>query len=209
MSSYKKNTLFKLPRAIGFSLSLTLAAVGFAGVNHTVNAQSNADVVDKLDPKDRLDDNGYRVREVDESEFDNYSRSYVRDWRKSDTDYEDTEFGELMYNEASTPTKLEILRLLSKDTPSITVFMHAIAMGIDIEEVLKAAVRYEPNNASSFSASAVSLLPVLTESEQVKYSGYELQDLERDDENQPYRVQDVIDNFFDDRLVLRPYPDWF
>ncbi len=212
MSSYKKNALSKLSRAVRLSLSVILSVGVSGGVLHAVAQESGSSssvVVNTTEAGDRVNENGYRVRDVDESEFDNYSNSHVVDWRKSDPEYEDTEFGELMYNEASTPTKLEVLRLLSKDTPSITVFMHAISMGLDIEEVLKAAVKYEPNNSSDFSASAVSLLPVLTEGQQVKYSGYELEDLEREDETQPYKVQDVIDNFFDDRLVLRPYPDWF
>ena len=55
----------------------------------------------------------YRVPPAGESEFDNKSDAYVKDWRTSvpKEDYADTEFGELMYNEASTPTRLEVLRL--------------------------------------------------------------------------------------------------
>lgn len=158
---------------------------------------------------DFVNEEGYRIREADESEFDNYSGSFVNDWRLSDADYEDTEFGELMYNEASTPTKLEILRLLSKDTPSLAVFLHALAMGIDIEETLKASVRYEPNKSRDLAASAVSLIPILSDSSPYRYAGYELEDLEREDENSSYLVKDVIENFFEDRLVLRPLPDWF
>ena len=158
---------------------------------------------------DFVDEEGYRIREEGESEFDNYSGSFVNDWRLSEADYEDTEFGELMYNEASTPTKLEILRLLSKDTPSLAVFLHALAMGIDIEETLQASVRYEPNKGRDLAASAVSLIPILSDSSPYKYAGYELEDLEREDENSPYKVEEVIRNFFEDRLVLRPLPDWF
>lgn len=157
---------------------------------------------------DFVDEEGYRLREEGESEFDNYSGSFVNDWRLSEADYEDTEFGELMYNEASTPTKLEILRLLSKDTPSLAVFLHALAMGIDIEETLQASVRYEPGKGRDLAASAVSLIPILSDSSPYRYAGYELEDLEREDENSPYRVKDVIENFFEDRLVLRPLPDW-
>ncbi len=155
------------------------------------------------------DKTGYRVPKEDESEFNNHSSAFVRDWRKSDVDYEDSEFGEIIYNEPSTPTKLEILRLLSKDTPSTTVLMQALSMGLDIEQVLQASVRYEPNKSSELTSSAVSLLPILAESANYLYSGYELEDLEREDDTKPYKVKEVVEKFFEQRLVLRPYPDWF
>ena len=150
----------------------------------------------------------YQARE---SEFDNTSPSYVKDWRTATprTDYEDTEFGELMYNESSVPTRLEILRLISKETPSVMVFMTAVSMGLDIETVLQAAVRYEPDKSRDFAASAVNILPVMAESASYLYSGYELEDLPRDDETKPYSVESVVKRFFDERRVLRPYPDWF
>ncbi|WP_353413659.1 hypothetical protein [Arenicella sp. 4NH20-0111] len=155
-----------------------------------------------------LNEDGYRILGEGESEFDNYSDSFVRDWRNADPDYDDTEFGDLMYNEASIPTKLEVLRLLSKDTPSMLVFLQAVAMGVDIEDVLKASVSYEPDKAQDLAASAVSIIPVLSDKASYLYSGYELEDLEREDD-ESYKVQDVIDRFFEQREVLRPYPDWF
>jgi hypothetical protein len=161
---------------------------------------------------DFVDENGYKiVTEDDISEFDHQSDSFVKDWREASPvdEYEDTEFGEFIYNEASTPTKLEILRLLSKDTPSMMVFMTAVSMGVDIENVLQASVNYQPNKGRDLAASAVNILPLLTESATYVYSGYELEDLERDDENQPYSVAKVVENFFENRRVLRPYPDWF
>ncbi len=152
----------------------------------------------------------YKPRGDGESEFDNRSASYVRDWRDAlpREQYEDTEFGGLMYNEASTPTKLEILRLLSKDTPSMMVFMTALSMGLDIETVAQASAKYQPEKSRDLAASAVNLLPVLTDSSSYLYSSYELEDLERE-EDKPYSVERVIEKFFEDRLVLRPYPDWF
>jgi len=155
------------------------------------------------------EETSYKVRPQNESEFDNQSESFVRDWRDADPNHEDTEFGDQIYNEASTPTKLEILRLLSKDTPSMLVFMHALAMGIDIESVLKASVEYQPSKSRDLAGSAVNLLPLLPEKKTYLYSGYELEDLERDDERLPYSVEKVVEKFFDQRLVLRPYPDWF
>lgn len=158
---------------------------------------------------DYVDETGYKLRTTGESEFDNQSESFVKDWREADADYEDTVFGELIYNEASTPTKLEMLRLLSKDTPSMMVFMHAVAMGLDIEEILQAAVKYEPAKGRDLAASAVNILPLMTESTNYLYSSYQLEDLDREDEDQPYSVQQVVEKFFENRLVLRPYPDWF
>ncbi len=158
-----------------------------------------------------VDEAGYQVPAEDESEFDNQGESFVKDWREAtpQTDYDDTEFGQQIYNEASTPTKLEILRLLSKDTPSMVVFLTAISMGLDIESVLQASVKYEPENSRDFASSAVNLLPILTQSSNYLYSSYELEDLERDNEQDPYSVEEVVDKFFKQRLVLRPYPDWF
>lgn len=156
-----------------------------------------------------LDDAGYKITPSGESEFDNQSEGFVKDWRDADPDYDDTEFGELIYNEASTPTKLEMLRLLSKDTPSILVFMHAIAMGLDIEDVLQAAVKYEPSKGRDLAASAVTILPLMTDSNSYLYSSYGLDDLEREDESKPYSIAEVSRRFFEEREVLRPYPDWF
>jgi len=156
------------------------------------------------------DGSGYRVPPTNESEFDNQSDSFVRDWRAASPDYADTEFGERIYNEASTPTKLEILRLLSKDTPSLPVFMQALAMGVSIDTVLQAAVEYQPANSRDFTGSAVTVLPLLEEHERPQlYSSYRLDELERENDALPYSVETVIDRFFERRLVLRPYPDWF
>jgi len=154
---------------------------------------------------------GYRVTTEGESEFDNANDSYIRDWRESldKNAYEDTEFGELMYNEASVPTKLEALRLISKDTPSMLVFLTAVSMGLDIESLLKASVDYEPDKGRDFASSAVAILPVLSSSQNYLYSGYELEDLEREDETKPFSVEEVINRFFKGREVLRPYPDWY
>lgn len=148
---------------------------------------------------------------LEHSEFDHHSESFVKNWRDAAAreDYEDTEFGQTIYNEPSTPTKLEVLRLLSKDTPSMMVFMTALSMGLDIESVLQASVKYEPEKSRDLAASAVNLLPILTESDNYLYSGYELEDLEREDSNVPYSVEQVAERFFEQRLVLRPYPDWF
>ena len=124
------------------------------------------------------------------------------------SDYEDTEFGELLYNEASVPTRLEILNLLSKDTPSMLVFMHAVSMGLGIDDVLDAAVRYEPNKARDFTESAISLLPLLSESTEYLYSTYELDDIDRDDATKAYSVAYIAERFFEDRSILVPYADW-
>lgn len=196
---------YRLLSSCKFSYKLAvvmlLAQLGFTGITTAQNSGPKVTIP-------AVTEEGYRLPTEEDSEFNNYSDEFITDWRNADPDYEDTEFGELMYNEASAPTKLEILRLLSKNTPSIVVFMHAIAMGIDIEDVLQASVKYEPNKSSDLAASAVSLVPVLETSSSYVYSGYELEDLERE-ESKPYSVADVVENFFEDRLVLRPYPDWF
>jgi len=181
-------------------IAIVLLVIFGMGVSH---AQGNAN--------QNVDDLAYKQLSNGESEFDNQSGSYVKDWREAAPrdEYDDTEFGQLIYNEASTPTKLEILRLLSKDTPSMMVFMTAISMGLDIESVLQASIKYQPEKSRDYAASAVNLLPVLTESDSYLYSGYDLDDLEREDEQQPYSVEEVVERFFKQRLVLRPYPDWF
>ncbi|GHA08290.1 hypothetical protein GCM10008090_17680 [Arenicella chitinivorans] len=152
----------------------------------------------------------YRVPPAGESEFDNKSDAYVKDWRTSvpKEDYEDTEFGELMYNEASTPTRLEVLRLLSKDTPSVLVFLTAVSMGLDIESVLQASVRYQPEKSRDMTASAIDILPLLPDSPDYVYSSYDLEDLDRAGPSDPYSAKEVAKRFFDGRDVLMPAPDW-
>ena len=143
-----------------------------------------------------------------DGEFDHPSHVYVRNPLKADPDYEDTEFGRPLYNEASIPTKLEILRLLSKDTPSLMVFLQAISMGLGIDEVLDAAIQYQPEKGRDFAQSAVSLLPLISESVSVQYGTYDVEDLDRQDPSKPYSVDEVARRFFDDRQILTPYPDW-
>ena len=152
----------------------------------------------------------YRVPPSGESEFDNKSDAYVKDWRTSvpREDYEDTEFGELMYNEASTPTRLEVLRLLSKDTPSVLVFLTAVSMGLDVESVLQASVRYQPEKSRDMTASAIEILPLLPDSPDYIYSSYDLEDLDRAGPGDPYSAKEVAKRFFEDREVLMPAPDW-
>jgi hypothetical protein len=87
--------------------------------------------------------------------------------------------------------------------------MTAVSMGMDIGTVLQASVNYEPSKGRDMASSAVTLLPLMTKSTKYTYAGYELEDLERDDENKPYSVAKVLERFFESRKVLRPYPDWF
>ncbi len=166
---------------------------------------------DSPDAKSPVIDNPLNVEAQNKDAQGVDSDAYVRSWREAQSPdlYEDTEFGELIYNQASTPTKLEILRLLSKDTPSLKVFMTAVSMGLDVESVLQASVTYQPEKSRELAASAVNLLPLLNDSRSNLYSAYELDDLNRGDGNQPYAVQEVLDRFFEDRQILRPYPDWY
>lgn len=171
----------------------------------------------------QAESNLYKTPEERDSEFDNASDGFVKSWRNAEADYEDTVFGELIYNEPSTPTKLEMLRLLSKDTPSTLIFMHAISMGLGIEEILQASVRFSPEKARDLAGSAVSLLPLLNRSEIYHYSSYDLDSLQKyvrelsDEKRKDYKIQDgqaysvhaVIDRFFDGRLTLSPHPDWY
>jgi len=146
-----------------------------------------------------------------DSVFNNQSDTIAKDWRQAvnKDQYVDTKFGELTYNEPSTASKLEVLRLLSKDTPSMMVFLSALSMGGDIESILRAAAEYQPDKRRDFAASAVNVLPVLAETSNVLYSGYQLEDLEKDGDSLTYSVEEVIERFFKQRQVLRPYPDWF
>ena len=50
-------------------------------------------------------------------------------------------------------------------------------------------------------------MPLVDQSAKYSYSGYELDDIERDQE--PYFLAaDVLERFFDGRDVLKPQPDW-
>ena len=183
-----------------------LGALSFILMSTSVNAQIETD---STNFQKQTDEFGYKTRQEGESEFDNRSDSYILDYKFADPEYEDTEFGELMYNEASTPTKLEILRLLSKETPSTMVMMNAIAMGLDIDDVLRAAIKFQPEKKQELAGSAVSLLPILPDAPSYQYSSYELEDLEREDETLPYSVERVAEKFFKQRLILSPSPDWY
>ena len=102
----------------------------------------------------------YKPSQPGESEFDNYNDGFVSYWQNADEEYQDTVFGEQIYNETSTPTKLEMLRLLSKETPPTVVFLHALSMGLAVDEMLLASLEYQEHNARGLASSAVSLLPL-------------------------------------------------
>lgn len=194
-------------------LTITLLSVVILTMNDAFAQRVNGDSEQPL----------YKSTTENDSEFDNPGDGFVVNWRNADAEYEDTVFGELIYNEPSTPTKLEMLRLLSKETPSTIIFMHAISMGLGIDEMLQAAVQYSPEKARELAGSAVSVLPLVGESEVYRYSSYDIDGLteyvdglpeEKKElyslpKNQPYSAQAVIDRFFEQRLVLKPFPDWF
>jgi len=159
-----------------------------------------------------------------DSEFDNKSDPFAVYWQDANEPYQDTVFGELVYSEPSTPTKLEMLRLISKETPSLVVFMHALSMGLSVDEMLLASLEYEPEKARELAGSAVALLPQLDNQNVYRYPTYSLDALKRyvdgtlenrnkgyvnkGEEHLPYSVQEVVNKFFEERLVLAPYPDW-
>ena len=165
----------------------------------------------------------YKSRNANDSEFDNPNDGFVTSWRDAEPEYEDTEFGELMYNEPSISTKLEMLRLLSKDTPSILVFMHGLSMGLGVDEILQAAVSYSPEKARDLASAGIKLLPFLQRTKKYDYASYDLERLkeyvtELSDQrrmaydivkDQSHSVHAVIARFFDERLALRPQADWF
>ena len=159
----------------------------------------------------QLDEDGYRIPSPSESEFDNVRSSSAPPplprVANSDQEYIDTTFGEFLYSEASLATKLEMLRLLSKETPPTQVFLHAISMGLGVDEMLRASASYEGGRARELAVAAVNVLPLVDQTPAYRYSGYELEDIERDEEP-IYLAGDVLTRFFDDRKVLRPQPDW-
>jgi hypothetical protein len=168
-------------------------------------------VVSSLALTAQTDETGYRLTPPAESEFDNVRDSAAPppkpEVASGEQEYEDTEFGEFLYSEGSLATKLEMLRLLSKQTPPTQVFLHAISMGVGVDEMLRASASYSPGQARSLAVAAVSVLPLVDQSPKYNYSGYELEDIERDEEP-IYLASDVIERFFDDRSILRPQPDW-
>ena len=128
--------------------------------------------------------------------------SAVADSALSD-EYEDTEFGVYLYSEASDETREEMLDLLENETPAVAVFAHAVSMGLGIDEVLEAAVRRDSEKGRDYVTAAASLLPFLGDTHRYTYGEYQLDDLE-----QPYKVEEVIERFFEDDKVLMPQPDW-
>jgi len=147
----------------------------------------------------------------------------VVDWQDANAGYQDPQFGEFVYNEPSTETKLEMLKLLSKDTPSILVFMQAISMGLGIDEILQASVQYSPEKSRDLARSAISLLPLLNHPPVDEYVSYDLPRLEAytrslsDEkkarfnvvEGQRHSVHAVVERFFNERLTLNSSPDWY
>lgn len=134
-------------------------------------------------------------------------------------DYEDTDFGEFLYNESSTETRIEVADLLDTQRPSSMVFLQAISMGLGIDEVLDAAIKLDSDRRSDFTASAISLLPVVSGSKSYDYGRYDHDSLEqrydegpfenKPEDQQPYEVAEVVERFFENRDVLVPYPDWY
>ena len=122
--------------------------------------------------------------------------------------YIETEYGELLYSEASVATRIELLSLLSKETPSILVFLHAVSMGLGVDDMLQAAAQYQPDKSRDFAESAISILPLLSEQRDFDSTEYDLEDLEKTGILKSYSVQNIVNRFFDNREVLRTNPDW-
>lgn len=138
---------------------------------------------------------------------------------ESQLDYEDTGFGEFLYNESSPETRIEVADLLDAEKPSAMVFLQAISMGLGIDEVLDAAIKLDTDRRSDFTASAISLLPVVSGSKSYDYGRYDSDSLElrydegpfenKSEDEQPYEVAEVVERFFESRDVLAPFPDWY
>lgn len=146
----------------------------------------------------------------------------VADERLADeniTDYEDTDFGEFLYNESSSETRIEIADLLDTEKPSVMVFLQGISMGLGVDEVLDAAIKLDYDRRSDFTASAISLLPVVSGNKSYDYGRYDIDSLElrydqgpfeeKPADQQPYQVAEVFERFFESRDVLVPFPDWY
>ena len=166
--------LVVLPKSVLATFLLFLTSL----TPHFSIAQTNSDALNSASDSSNQAVLDYKQQQANDSEFDNHHDEFSIFWRDANESYEDTVFGELIYNEPSTATKLEILRLLSKDTPSLMVFMHAVSMGLSIDEVLLAALEYEPEKARDLAGAAISLLPLLGETDKYQYAIYNLDGLE-------------------------------
>ena len=168
---------------------------------------------------------GYLPTEPQTSEFDNLRTRSAPPPLDPSEPHQDTEFGELMYNESSLATRLELLRLLSKQTPSLQVYLHAVSMGVGVDDMLRAAGSYYPKQSRQMLSSAINVLPLLDHDIDYGFGDFQLEDIERDreyslksdpeyrasgleDEQKRYLSADVVERFFDGRNALRPAPDW-
>jgi len=123
--------------AIGLiSASFLMASPIVLANAETINTVS---VKETLSTQSSLDENGYRLLPAEESEFDNVRESAAPPPKpkvaSGEEEYQDSGFGEYLYSESSLATKLEMLRLLSKQTPPTQVFLHAISMGVGVDEM--------------------------------------------------------------------------
>lgn len=124
-------------------------------------------------------------------------------YAQSDSQVEETSFGEFLYSEASEATLTELLALLDREDPTIGIFSHALSMGVPIDEMLDAAVRHKKDHGRDYYVSAAFLLPLLDFSARKRFSTYELDDLE-----DPNSATEVIQRFFDSEETLETTPDW-
>lgn len=143
------------------------------------------------------------------SVFNHNDASYVKSTDSKESDYVDTEFGDYLYCEASVATRLEALRMLSKGAPLDAVLLQGLSMGLGIDDLVAAAVRYKPEIRREVATSAISILPILEQPSNVsKFTRYSLEDLEKESALGTYSVAEVAKRFFENRAVLTPAPDW-
>lgn len=140
--------------------------------------------------------------------FNHNNLDYVKPTANVDIEYDDTEFGEYLYSEASDATRLEILRMISKDAPLDAVLLQGLSMGLGIDDLVSAAVRYDSEIRQQVSSSAISILPMLEHSSKKLFTRYQLDDLEKNTNIETYSVVDVAERFFEKKEILSPAPDW-
>lgn len=106
----------------------------------------------------------------------------------------------------------EIRDLLAKGYPVQSVYLHGVARGISIDDLVFLSVRYQPERAARFAEIAIDMLPVLPEwacRDDSQDAANRFAPVVATGDSEPVvSIGVVASKFFEENVRVGPFPDW-
>lgn len=105
----------------------------------------------------------------------------------------------------------EIKRFIEQGMPPASVMLHAVSLGVPIDDVVEMCTRADTSMAQQFYDTAISLLPSLPGwacRANGSHAGRNAPNFARESLGPQPSVNEVASRYFDSRARLMPFPDW-